>query len=100
MNPLQEFQNMKGINMVQVGETYVYLPVGIDVFYPKSTVTPGAIVKVVDLPNGISASDNTCCHITNLDGHFAGLVSTKSLRRLTWEEKQSHRQSPFTRNMG
>ena len=63
---------------VRAGKSYKYNPNGWDVFDPKTNLSKGDIVTVVNLPGCPKANTMGCCHV-NFEGKFIGLVSCNSL---------------------
>jgi len=65
---------------VRAGNVYVYEPVLIDRCHAPYDITAGDVVRVVNLPGSPRANTMGHCHVEHLDGRFAGLVCTNSLR--------------------
>lgn len=65
---------------VRAGATYRYDPVGVDLWDPKSSATPGQEVRVVNLYGAPPANTMGHAHIESLSGKFLGLVLTNSLQ--------------------
>ena len=67
---------------VRAGSTYVYHPVGMDIYAPAHTgvLVDGQLVKVVALHGCPPPNTMGCCHV-ELDGKFAGMVLTASLSK-------------------
>jgi hypothetical protein len=71
-------------NKVRVGSTYVYDPVGWDMFDPPYDCHLGDLLKVVKLPGCPPAGTMGHCHVAHADtGDFAGLVHVNSLKPTT-----------------
>jgi hypothetical protein len=69
-------------NKVQAGRTYVYRPVGMDLWDSRvynGAVHPGDYCRVVNLHGCPRANTMGHCHINTMDDKFAGLVLTNSL---------------------
>ena len=68
---------------VRANSTYVYDPVGMDVYDPPvGSPKPGDLLKVVNLPSCPKANTMGMCHTNFAEtGKFAGLVLTDSLRK-------------------
>lgn len=69
----------------RVGTTYIYQPVGMDLWDSRTELKPGDRVVVVNLPGCPPAGTKGHCHVEK-DGQFAGLVLCNSLQPLpAWE---------------
>jgi len=68
--------------IVRVGVKYCYVPVPFDRMNPPCAVSPGDIVRVINLPGCPCANIMGMCHVSK-DGIFAGMVCTNSLQPLT-----------------
>ena len=64
---------------VRAGRTYLFHPVPMDRFDPKSTATHGQRVKVVKLPGCPPPNTMGHCHIATEQDVFLGLVHCNSL---------------------
>lgn len=64
---------------VVAGRTYRYQPVGLDTWDARTDLQPGEIVRAVNLPGCPRANTMGHCHVTRMDGRFAGLVLCNSL---------------------
>jgi hypothetical protein len=67
---------------VTAGKEYIYYPNLLDRCDGRTNLVPGDIVKVVNLPGCPRANTMGHAHV-NLEGRFAGLVSTNSLYPLS-----------------
>lgn len=63
---------------VRAGNWYVYIPVLLDQIDAKTSLRPGDIVQVVNLPGCPRANTMRHCHVEH-EGEFVGLVHTDSL---------------------
>lgn len=70
---------MATINKVNTGKTYMFDPIGWDLFDPKTTLKKGDLVTVVKLDNCPPPNTMGHCHV-NFNGQFAGLVHCNSLK--------------------
>ncbi len=66
---------------VRVGSSYVFDPVFFDKLNPPANIdlSPGDVVKVINLPGAPKANTMNMCYVA-LDGVFAGMVMTNSLK--------------------
>lgn len=67
---------------VRLGRPYRYQPVGFDRFDPKTTARPGDVLIPVALPGCPRPGTMGHTHVTDAEGHFAGLVLIASLTRV------------------
>jgi hypothetical protein len=67
---------------VRVNRIYEYDPVMIDIVHPPANVTKGDHVRVVNLAGCPRANTMGHCHVQHLDGSFAGLVCTNSIKEI------------------
>jgi hypothetical protein len=67
---------------VKANVSYIYYPNALDRIDGRTSLVPGDIVKVVNLPGAPKANTMGHAHVY-LDGKFAGLVSTNSLYPLS-----------------
>lgn len=67
---------------VRAGITYIYYPNLMDRCDARTKLIPGDMVKVVNL-HGCPPANTMGQAYVNLDGKFAGMVSTNSLYPLT-----------------
>jgi len=65
---------------VIVNRLYRYEPVLIDLVDRQHNIKQGDRVRVVNLPGCPKANTMRHCYVQHLDGTFAGLVSTNSLK--------------------
>jgi hypothetical protein len=65
---------------VRVNKIYRYEPVLLDRIHPPHNVKEGDRVRVVNLPGCPRANTMGHCHVQHIDGTFAGLVCTNSLK--------------------
>ncbi len=65
---------------VKVNKIYLYQPVLLDRIHPPQNVKEGDQVRVVNLQGCPRANTMGHCHVDHLDGTFAGLVCTNSLK--------------------
>jgi hypothetical protein len=72
---------MADFNHVRPGSLYRYNPVAIDRFDRPHNVNDGDIVRVINLPGCPKANTMGHAHVQHLNGTFAGLVCTNSLRK-------------------
>jgi len=63
---------------VRANTEYIFYPNILDRYDGSTSLVPGDLVKVVNLPGCPKANTMGHAHVT-LDGKFAGLVSTNSL---------------------
>lgn len=70
---------MATFTKVRVGKQYIFDPVMMDVCDPKTTLTKGNVVTVVNLRGCPPANTMGHCHV-NFIGKFAGLVHCNSLK--------------------
>ena len=67
-------------NKVRVGSEYIFYPNMLDKIDGRTRITPGAIVKVVNMPGCPPANTMGHCYVANrVTGEFLGMVSTNSL---------------------
>ena len=67
---------------VRANTEYIFYPNMLDRYDGRTSLVPGDIVKVVNLPGCPKANTMGHAHV-NLGGKFAGLVSTNSLYPLS-----------------
>jgi hypothetical protein len=67
---------------VRANTEYIYYPNVLDKIDGRTTLLPGDIVKVVNLPGCPKANTMQHAHVT-LNGQFAGLVHCNSLHKLS-----------------
>ena len=66
---------------VRTGARYIFRPVPLDRFDPKTTLKAGELVRVVR-PHGCPpAGTMGHCHVADMAGQFRGLVHCNSLVR-------------------
>lgn len=65
---------------VKAGKSYIFQPVGMDLWDSRAQVESGTIVRVVNLPGCPKAGTMGHCHIETEQGKFAGLVLCNSLQ--------------------
>lgn len=70
---------------VRVGTDYIYYPNAMDRIDGRTSLMPGEVVRVVNLPGCPKANTMGHCHVYK-NGSFAGLVHTNSLYQMC--EKQ------------
>jgi hypothetical protein len=66
---------------VTAGREYFYFPNRLDVLDARTTLVPGSLVRVVNLPGCPRANTMQHAHV-EFRGSFAGLVHTNSLHSL------------------
>lgn len=71
------------MNRVRVGSRYVFEPVLFDRLNPPANIAlePGDVVTVINLHGAPPANAMGMCYVA-LDGTFAGMVCTNSLRTI------------------
>jgi hypothetical protein len=67
---------------VRANSEYIFYPNMLDRYDGRTSLVPGDLVRVVNLPGCPKANTMGHAHV-NLDGKFAGLVSTNSLYPLS-----------------
>ena len=67
------------LGKVRVNTRYIYRPVALDIWDPKTDLEPGDEVIVRNLPGLPTANTIGHCHVIRPDGTLAGLVLVNSL---------------------
>jgi len=67
---------------VRAGRLYRYMPVPMDRLDPKSSASDGQRVRVIRQPGCPPPGTMGHAHVTDVDGHFLGLVCVNSLSDL------------------
>jgi hypothetical protein len=70
------------MSKVKVGKQYIYNPVPMDIFDPRTDLKKGDLVTVVNLRGCPPANTMGHCYVEK-NGVFKGLVLTNSLKPLT-----------------
>lgn len=73
---------------VRAGSVYVFNPVLGDLADPRTDLSKGELVRVVNLPGAPKCNTMGMAHVQRLDGSFAGLVFTNSLQPKREFERQ------------
>lgn len=69
---------------VRVGTEYIYYPNLLDRIDGRTSLVPGDIVRVINLPGAPKANTMGHCYVGNrADGHFIGMVHTNSLHSMS-----------------